>query len=691
MTRRRRLAAFLAAAALLVAGGAATLAALDRLYPPPLDAAAETSPLVLDRDGRLLRAYAVGDGRWRLAADADAVDPDFLAMLVAYEDRRFFRHAGVDPLALLRAAAQAVRHGRIVSGGSTLTMQLARLIEPRAGRSLAAKTRQIVRAVQIERRLGKREILARYLTLAPYGGNIEGVRAAALAWFGREPRRLTVAEAALLVALPQSPEARRPDRNPDAARAARDRVLARLVRAGALSPADAARAAGVAVPRLRRDFPAHAAHAADAALREGPGPDGALRLTIARDLQAGLETLARERAEAAGARLSVAILVADHGSGEVLARVGSADFFDAARDGRVDMTRAVRSPGSTLKPLIYALAFETGLVHPNSLIDDRPLAVGGYRPRNFDLGYQGTVTVREALQMSLNVPAVLLLETVGPAHLAARLRRAGVALHLPHDAAPGLAVALGGVGTTLHDLVTLYAAIARGGNAIALAERPGRVAAAPSGAVLGAAASWYVADILAGTPPPAHAAGGRIAYKTGTSYGYRDSWAVGFDGRHVVGVWVGRPDGSPVSDLTGRGSAAPILFDAFARLPGRRAALAAPPREAHMRATADLPAPLRRFVPAGRPAAAEAAPAPVIAYPPAGARVDLALGTAAAMPLTVKVEGGTPPFRWIANGAPVAAPAGRRALSWMPDGRGVSTVTVIDATGRSDRVSVFAE
>jgi len=688
--RRRRVLVLISGLMALVLAGVAGLYALDKAFPPPRVEAIETSPTVIDRDGALLRPYAVADGRWRLPVVLDEVDPDFLAMLIAYEDKRFHAHHGVDMPALGRAALQMIRHGRVVSGGSTLTMQLARLLEPRAGRSLAAKLRQISTALQLERRLTKRQILTAYLTLAPYGGNLEGVRAASLAYFGKEPRKLDPAEAALLVALPQAPEARRPDRDAKAAKAARDRVLARMAHAGVIDGAQAERAAARPLDARRRDFPAFAAHAADAARAQSPG--GSVRLTISRPLQTALEELARERARALGAKLSVAILIADHGTGEILARVGSADFFDAARAGQIDMTRTARSPGSTLKPAIYALAFEAGLVHPATLIEDRPADFTGYRPHNFDLSYQGSVSVREALQMSLNVPAVMLLEAVGPARLMARLRRANVAPLLPRGEAPGLAIGLGGVGVTLEDMVSLYASFPRGGRAVALTERADTPADEPEAAVMGATAAWYVSDILTGVAPPEHAVGGRFAYKTGTSYGYRDAWAIGFDGRHVVGVWVGRPDGTSVADLTGRSAAAPILFDAFARISLERAPLPPAPRDAVVAATAELPLPLRHFTPPDGPVRTmTAGPAPSIAYPPNGARVELGLADGATEPLVIKVQGGLAPFRWLANGVPLVTPARRRQIYWTPDGKGFSTVTVIDAAGRADRVSLYLD
>ena len=395
------------------------------LGPLPLAQASEVSTTIVDRNGKLLRAYAMADGRWRLPVDAKAgVDPTYLKLLLAYEDRRFRSHAGVDPLALGRAALQLLTRGHIVSGGSTITMQLARLMEPRRERSVYAKLRQMLRALEIERQMNKDQILDLYLAMAPFGGNLEGVRAASVAYFGKEPKRLSLAESALLVALPQSPETRRLDRYPEAARAARDRVLDRMVEDGRISEEDAASAKAVPVPRLRKPMPMLAPHSADQAIAAVKDAS-VIALTLDAGLQKVLEALARDRAIALGPNISVAIIAVDNASGDVLARVGSPDYFDDRRAGQVDMTRAVRSPGSTLKPFIYGLAFEDGLVHPESLIDDRPIRFGSYAPENFDMTFQGTVPVRKALQMSLNVPAVALLDRVGASRLSSRLKQAG--------------------------------------------------------------------------------------------------------------------------------------------------------------------------------------------------------------------------------------------------------------------------
>jgi penicillin-binding protein 1C len=669
-----------------VVGLAAGALAIDRWIAhtalPPL--VPERSTVVLDRDGRLLRAFTIADGRWRLPVTLAEVDPRYIARLIAYEDKRFRRHAGVDPWALLRAAGQAAWHGRIISGGSTLTMQVARLLEGGGTGTLAGKLRQMRVALALERRLDKDQILSLYLALAPFGGNVEGVRAASLTWFGKDPRRLSTAEVALLVALPQAPETRRLDRFPAAARQARDRVLDRQVADGLLAADEATAAKRAPVPMARRELPLFAAHLA-ARLRDARPNVGVLRSTIDRDLQARLEALLAARTAAMPEALSAAAMVVDHATGEVLASVGGPDLFDARRDGFVDMTRAVRSPGSTLKPLIYGLAFEAGLAHPETLVEDVPTAFGGYVPENFDHGYRGTVSVRQALHLSLNVPAVAALDAVGPARLLARLRRAGAAPQLPAGGAPGLAVGLGGVGVSLHDLVAVYAAIARGGAAVRLRETSDPTA--PSIRVLSAEAAWQVADILAGVPAPAGAGQRRLAFKTGTSYGHRDSWAIGFDGRHVVGVWLGRPDGGSAPGNLGHDVAAPLLFEAFGRLKAQSAPLPPPPDNVLTVANAALPPPLRRLRLPGT-GAMPLDPGPRIAFPPDGAAVDLGLGRGLGATLALKVRDGRPPFTWLVNGAPLAVDGLARQAGWQADGPGFVAIAVIDAAGRAARTRI---
>jgi penicillin-binding protein 1C len=686
--RSARAAACLAAAFLVM--GALFAAWVVSLGPLPLAQAREVSTTIVDRNGKLLRAYAMADGRWRLPVEArSGVDPTYQKLLLAYEDRRFRSHRGVDPLALSRAAFQFLTRGHIVSGGSTITMQLARLMEPRRERSIYAKVRQIVRAIDIERQMNKEQILDLYLAMAPFGGNLEGVRAASIAYFGKEPKRLSLAESALLVALPQSPETRRLDRNPDAARAARDRVLDRMVEDGIVSDEDAVNAKAAPVPRMRKPMPILAPHSADQAMALVKDAS-VIALTLDSSLQKALEALARDRAIALGPNISVAILAVDNASGDVLARVGSPDYFDDRRAGQVDMTRAVRSPGSTLKPFIYGLAFEDGFIHPESLIDDRPIRFGSYAPENFDMTFQGTVPVRKALQMSLNVPAVALLDRVGASRLSSRLKQAGANLVLPKDEAPGLAMGLGGVGITLQDLVQLYSGLARLGNARPLREITRmRDEARESLRLLDQVAAWQVGNVLLGTPPPENGVHNRIAFKTGTSYGYRDAWSVGFDGRITIGVWVGRPDGAPAPGIVGRTAAAPILFDAFARTGKLPSPLPKPPKGALVASNAKLPLPLRRYRSVGELVRTDGEQAPRIQFPLNGSRIDATAADGAsfsAMP--VKVAGGVLPMTILVNGVSVGEFDGRRQRLIDPPGPGFARLTVIDAKGAADTVVI---
>jgi penicillin-binding protein 1C len=650
---------------------------IDATVLPPL--AVEMSVEVLDRDGDLLRAYTVADGRWRLALPPDKVDPVYLRMLLAYEDKRFRDHAGVDPKSVLRAVLQAVWNGRVVSGGSTLTMQVARLLEEGTTGEVGGKLRQMRVALALERRLSKDQILQIYLHLAPFGGNLEGVRAASISYFGKEPYRLTPAEAALLVAIPQSPETRRPDRAADRAEAARNRVLARAVAEGVLDADEAEAALREEVPGLRKPFPALAPHLADRAREEEPQAV-IHRLTVDGQLQKKQEALALEAVEGKGDQLQVAILVADHASGEVLASVGSAGYQADLRQGFVDMTQALRSPGSTLKPLVYALAFDEGLAHPETMIDDRPMSFGSYAPQNFDKLYLGTIRMREALQLSRNIPVVALTDALGPARLISAMEKAGMKPVFPGDQ-PGLAIALGGVGVTLSDMVQLYAAMARGGVARPLSWRLD-AEVSEGQRVVSEVAAWQVGDILAGLAPPPGAPSNRLAYKTGTSYGHRDAWAIGFDGTHVIGIWMGRADGTPVPGAFGADVAAPVLFQAFNRLKGKLDPQPPAPASTLLVANAELPQPLQRF--RSRSAVFEAeADAPAVAFPPDGAEVELL-----AAGLKVKVSGGTAPFTWLADGVPVVvASDDREAMLAMP-GAGFVTLSVIDAEGRSDRVQV---
>lgn len=562
-----------------------TLAALsasvlvaDRIFPPPLpDAGGST--LVTAADGTPLRAFPATDGVWRYPVDVDAVSPRYIEALLGYEDRWFHQHPGVNPLALLRAAGQALRHGEIVSGGSTLTMQVARLIEP-IPRSGAGKLKQILRALQLERRLSKREILALYLNHAPFGGNLAGVQAASWAYLGKPAQQLSHAEAALLAVLPQAPSRLRPDRHPDAARAARDKVLARL-RDLAIWPEAALAESRLEPVIARRLAPPLAAPLLAQRLADAARSGGVIRSTLDPALQLLAERRAALHAAGLPPQTSVAVLVLRNADARTLAYVGSARFGDAGSHGHVDMVRARRSPGSTLKPFVYGLALEDGLIHGASLLVDAPRGFGSYRPANFGMHFHGPVRADEALRRSLNVPAVDLLDRITPARFGARLAHAGLSLSMPRGAEPNLAIVLGGAATSLEELVGAYRALGAGG----LAARPRLRDDDPleERRLLDPGAAWIVREMLVGPGRPGEAVQGldasrrpRVAWKTGTSYGFRDSWAIGVTASHTIGVWVGRPDGTPLPGQYGAITALPLLFALADALP-RAAADLTPP------------------------------------------------------------------------------------------------------------------
>ncbi|MDB5371983.1 MAG: penicillin-binding protein [Belnapia sp.] len=637
----------------------------DRAFPPDLSRLHATGTEVLARDGRTLSVLPAPAGVWRLATAPADVPPHLLELLITAEDRRFRQHPGIDPLALARAAGQWLRAGRIVSGGSTLTMQAARLLEPRP-RSLRSKAIELLRALQLEARFTKDEILGIWLTLAPMGGNIEGVRAGALAWFGRPAGRLDPAETALLVAIPRRPEALRPDRHPERARLARNALLTqRAVGAPGITVADTDYALGAPVPVGRQPMPRLAPHLARELARGSSPPR--LASTLDLPLQRAVEELAGTALRGLPDRASLAILVADLQAHEIRALYGGA-FGDPGRAGALDLTRAIRSPGSALKPMLYALAFEAGIAAPETLLADLPRRFGSYAPENFDRGFAGRITVADALRQSLNLPAVALLAELGPLRFASALKAGGAAPRLPPGQDASLPLALGGLGITLREMAGLYATLGGGGAAVPLRLVPGPDAAPRR--VLEPRAAALTAAILVNPFPDGGPPG--IAWKTGTSWGGRDAWAMGVDTRHVVGVWVGRPDGTPLvlgtAGATGARTALPLLARVFERLPPN-------PREA---------LPLRQAVASGR---AEAIDRLRLAFPPPGAVLD----DAAAQPgrhVTLRATGGQRPLTFLVDGRPLPAEPARREAAWVPEGPGFYRVMVLDAVGAAVRAEV---
>jgi penicillin-binding protein 1C len=537
----------------------------DYIWPADL-ASNRGAQIVVDSEGEVLRRFADKRGVWRYPTSNTDVSEYYQQALLSYEDRWFYSHPGINPLAMMRAFYQMIRSGHIVSGGSTLTMQAARLRYPEntgGNKGILGKVFQLARALQLEWYFSKHEILNYYLNHAPFGGTIEGVETASRHYFGHSAENLTHAQAALLAGLPQAPSYYRPDRHPIRATQQRNKVLRRMHKFGALSKQELDRA-------LMEDL----------AINLSPAPLSAPLLSrklvkenkklarintyIQRDLQLRAEQLARDNRILFPAGASIAMMAMKHGSGEVSAYVGSADFTDANRYGHVDMISAIRSPGSTLKPFIYAMALDEGLIHSESLLMDVPLTFNDYRPTNFNVGFSGAVSVRKALQKSLNIPAVQLLEQLTPRTFYAKLQTAGAELVLPVGARPSLAMALGGVDIRLQQLLSLYSSLANDGKVIVPRFIKGEAIKEPK-PLLSKEAAWIVRDILLQADRTRSAQ--PLAVKTGTSSGYRDAWAMAVTAQYTIGVWVGMPDNATMSGHYGAQTAVPLLRALAARLP----------------------------------------------------------------------------------------------------------------------------
>ncbi|NMX53597.1 peptidoglycan glycosyltransferase PbpC [Pseudomonas veronii] len=532
----------------------------DRIWPLPLPKD-DLARVVLAEDGTPLWRFADANGVWRYPVQTAEVSPYYLDALLTYEDRWFYQHPGVNPFALARATWQNLTGARVVSGGSTLSMQVARLLDPHS-RTFHGKLRQLWRTAQLEWHLSKAEILNLYLNRAPFGGTLQGVAAASWAYLGKSPAQLTHAEAALLAVLPQAPSRLRPDRHPQRAQEARDKVLRRLGEFQvwpSSAVAEALEEPLLLAPRLEPSL-------APLLARRLNRPDSPplIRTTLDATLQRRLEDLLLGWRARLPEYTSAAILVVEEDSMAVRAYLGSVDINDAKRFGHVDMISALRSPGSTLKPFLYGMALDDGLIHSESLLQDVPRRYGDYRPGNFSMGFTGAVPASTALSSSLNLPAVQLLEAYGPKRFAAQMRIGGVPLALPALAEPNLALILGGAGSRLEDLVSGYSAFARDGRSATIRLQPDDTLRERP--LLSPGSAWIVRRILSGQARPDRDPRAELvqrpvlAWKTGTSYGFRDAWAIGVGPRYLIGVWIGRPDGTPVPGQFGLASAAPLML-----------------------------------------------------------------------------------------------------------------------------------
>jgi len=676
------------------AGIVCALAVADRANPPDMTRYNTLSPEVVASNGTLLRPFLSKDGYWRLKTEVRDVNPRYLKILKAYEDKHFDEHFGVDPTAVIRAAVQYLTAGRIVSGASTLSMQAARLLEPPRPRGLVTKAIQMVRAMQLEERYSKDQILSIYLTLAPFGGNLEGVRAASLAYFNKEPEALDLSESAVLVALPQSPARLRPDRHGLAAIAGRKKVLDRMVVENVLTQSDVTVAEHEGVPSIRLAMPLIAPHLAYHLAQNAK--TARIETTIDANLQQAIERLAVQESAYFDDHASLAIVVVENRTRNVLAYVGGTDYW--GKNGQIDLARRSRSPGSALKPFIYGLAFDDLILHPSTMMEDQATTFGDYAPHDFSGGFQGAVTARDALRMSLNVPAVMVLDRVGPLRFTLALQNAGARLAFPTKDMPSLPVALGGLGIGLADMAMLYTGIADGG----IAQPLRYVKYTPSGErhkMFGPVAAYYLRQILAGVALPEGWAMGQglskqrtIAFKTGTSYGFRDAWSAGFSNDYTVAVWVGRADGAPRVGSVGREAAGPILLKTFGLLPKDIRPDPVPPAGAILATSTDaLPPGLRVFTREIQQAAVPVptnVPPPTISFPPNGATVPLPATDAKDKDIQLKADGGAGPLTWLVNGQLIGSFDRFQPVLVAPPGEGFARIVVVDASGRSDAAEV---
>ncbi len=514
--------------------------------------------IIVAEDGTPLRAFADKNGIWRYPITLKQVSSLYIEALLNYEDRYFWQHFGINPLALIRASFQYLQHGKIISGGSTLTMQVARLIIPRK-RTLFGKCLQMLRALQLEWHYSKTEILNYYLNHAPFGGTLEGVQAASYVYLGKSAHELTYAEAALLAVLPQAPSRNRPDRHPEKAQFARDKVIKRLEDYDVWTPKQVQEALIETVYAQRNKPPVIAPLFARRFRQLAPN-NQPLVTTLDYEMQQGLEDLVSSYIKRLPSKTSAAILVVDNKTLAVKTYIGSADFSNNERFGHVDMIKALRSPGSTLKPFLYGLALDEGLIHSESLLTDAPITLEGYRPKNFSRGFIGPVSVSNALKRSLNVPAIQVLYHLSAEKFVSQLKNSGLKLQFDYHAKPNLSVILGGIGTTLESLVATYTALANEGVTGQL--RFFKQQPKQSRYLLSKGSAWIIRQLLQNE----HQNNNQLAWKTGTSYGHRDFWSIGVTNEYTIGVWLGRPDGTSTAGHYGARTASPLLFEIVERL-----------------------------------------------------------------------------------------------------------------------------
>ncbi|MGI4850938.1 MAG: penicillin-binding protein 1C [Janthinobacterium lividum] len=649
---------------------------LDKIYPLSLDRFYDVSITITSSDTTCAHVFQTKDDKWRLPVTANDVDARFIKALIYCEDQHFGYHFGINPFSLLRAFGQFASQGRIVSGGSTLTMQVARLLEPRP-RNMSSKVIEIYRALQLEAHFSKQEILNIYLTLAPYGGNIEGIQAASYSYFGKSAKNLNPEEIALLIALPQSPRRSFHKVFTPYALKARNTLLNRLFNASFMEMTVLQSALQQKLP-LRKNLPRHLPHLSQRLRQHNPDLK-TITTSINLPLQIYLQNLVTQSLNILPSKVNVAVLVVHHATQEVIVYLGSSDFFNHQNQGQIDFTRAIRSPGSTLKPFIYGMGFETGLFQPNTLVNDEVHAYGSYRPGNFDKTFNGSVTIEEALIQSLNIPAVSALNRLGALKFLGMLEEVNIKPKFP-DAytAPGLSLALGGVGMSLEQLMILYSALAQGGIISPLKYQPS-VSNCEVRLFSNQTCGWLT-EILQKNSLSFDPSCSNIAFKTGTSYGYRDAWVFGYNHDYVVGIWIGRPDGASCGYGTGASLAVPLMQQIFQVLPKHSNnqkitndvnyfTLKKTQKYAHFNEHNNHQ-PLR------------------LLFPVHNTKIDFFSSDNQIKKISLQAAGGRRPYTWLINQQPIATKSWRSYLIWHPLEKGFYKITLLDSQGQSASASI---
>ncbi len=619
------------------------VAVIAWFMPPDTQTLKQEGRIIYDRHGHVLSMFLNHQQQWAFATPAKRVSPVLIQMLIAIEDQNFAWDPGIDPLAIIRAAGQMIMAGHVVSGASTLTMQVTRMLHP-APRTLPVKIVEALQAISLYEHYSKSAVLGMWLSLAPEGGNIQGIEAAAHAWFNQSPRTLGPAQAAFLVMMVRNPNRLNPLTHPQAALATRNQILREAQRRGIISKAALERALATALPQHLYPMPLLSPQVASTL------PSGT-RSTIDAPMDRAVADIAQHALQQMAPSESIAIVVVSLKTKGIRA-IYSGDWGNVQRDGFVDMTRAIRSPGSALKPFLYGLGFAAGIIRPSTNVADFPRNFGAYEPNDYNDRYMGVVTATTALRRSLNVPAVDLIEAYGPLRFAAHLRAAGTPLLLPYGADPALPLALGGAGISMRRLLALYAGLANSG----VVERLHLIAGQHRRArrLLSPYAAQDVTAIL-NRPFPFGGPGG-IAWKTGTSAGNRDDWAIGYNHRYAAAVWIGQPNGAALPGDTAL-AAIPILAKVFSILPGQPIDIHSPTRSLTLQRQ-----PMGTLL--------------EIASPAPGSQ--LTVGE----PVSIRIIGGNRPFHFLLDGRPLASNPALRSVDWTPAVAGFYQLSVLDASGQ---------